>query len=437
MTKEIKVVDYMMGTGKTNYLLTKLASSPSTRFIYIAPLLTEIEERAKGALSGVEIKSPSNDEGLKIDSMLELLRAGSNIACTHALFVNLTQEHFDSIAYWKYTLVIDEVVDFISPFGKYNEDDVNDLFDKGELESDLNNKGVVNMNWNVREHNHYSKLMNMCKAGMIYSSKSPANMLNIQIPPRMIEAAHEVYVLTYMYESSTMKKFMEMHNFVHEKLSIPELNVQQQLKKEQAKKLLNIISIKAVDDMFKRQKNTWFSQTWFFDSANKPKIKLALKKVDNYLANNPDKRKDYFFCTPKHTTSLLDTTKSKDSDGTKAVKYPYLKQRLKPIKDDKLIDDELSQSELDSKYQMWLPVTCRATNNYADRTLCIYMINIYPNWNVQKYLNDYHTPVENDAYALSEMLQFIWRGCIRTGKPMDLYVVSSRMKALLEGWLNS
>ena len=70
------------------------------------------------------------------------------------------------------------------------------------------------------------------------------------------------------------------------------------------------------------------------------------------------------------------------------------------------------------------------------KDLCLYLVNIYPNWNVQKYLNDYHTPVENDAYALSEMLQFIWRGCIRTGKPMDLYVASARMKGLLEAWLN-
>lgn len=440
MTKEIKVVDYMMGTGKSTYILDMLATSPSTRFIYIAPLLTEIEERAKDSLSSVEIRVPSDDEGSKTDSMLELLRDGHNIACTHSLFTNMTQDHFDSISYWKYTLVIDEVVDFISPYGKYGEDDVNDLFDKGELESDENNKGMVSMNWKVRERNHFSKLMNMCKAEMIYSSKSPANMLNIQIPPKMIEAAKEVYVLTYMYEASTMKKFMEMHNFIHTKEIIQELSLKQVVKKQQAKELLNIVSIKAVDEMFKRQKDTWFSQTWYIDATNKTKIKTALKKLDNYLVNNSEKRKEYFFCTPKHTTDLIDSIKPRKDKETgeviSPVKYKYLKTRLKEDKGDRLLVPAPTKSEQDGKYQLWLPITCRATNSYAKRSLCIYLINIYPNWNVQKYLNDYHSPVENDAYALSEMLQFIWRGCIREGKPMDVYIASTRMKRLLENWLN-
>ena len=35
------------------------------------------------------------------------------------------------------------------------------------------------------------------------------------------------------------------------------------------------------------------------------------------------------------------------------------------------------------------------------------------------------------------MIQFLFRGCIRDDKPMELYIPSSRMRNLLIGWLNS
>ena len=45
--------------------------------------------------------------------------------------------------------------------------------------------------------------------------------------------------------------------------------------------------------------------------------------------------------------------------------------------------------------------------------------------------------IDEDAWALSEMIQFLFRGCIRDDKPMELYIPSSRMRNLLIGWLNS
>jgi len=39
-------------------------------------------------------------------------------------------------------------------------------------------------------------------------------------------------------------------------------------------------------------------------------------------------------------------------------------------------------------------------------------------------------------FALSEMLQFIWRSAIRDNQPIHLYVPSERMRKLLMDWLN-
>ncbi|MEG2695893.1 MAG: hypothetical protein RR966_15745, partial [Acinetobacter sp.] len=40
-----------------------------------------------------------------------------------------------------------------------------------------------------------------------------------------------------------------------------------------------------------------------------------------------------------------------------------------------------------------------------------------------------------DIFALSEMVQWVWRSAIREGNPINIYVPSSRMRDLLERWL--
>jgi len=69
--------------------------------------------------------------------------------------------------------------------------------------------------------------------------------------------------------------------------------------------------------------------------------------------------------------------------------------------------------------------------------LCMYAVNIFKNPVEVNYLKDNGIEVDEDTYALSEMIQFIWRGCIRQGKPMKVLILSQRMKRLLEEWLNA
>ena len=51
------------------------------------------------------------------------------------------------------------------------------------------------------------------------------------------------------------------------------------------------------------------------------------------------------------------------------------------------------------------------------------------------YFADQGIEVREDKYALSEMIQWIWRSAIRDGKEIWIYVPSKRMRELLEGWL--
>ena len=79
---------------------------------------------------------------------------------------------------------------------------------------------------------------------------------------------------------------------------------------------------------------------------------------------------------------------------------------------------------------------CRATNNYRDRDTVAYLINRYNSPVIINFFKDRGAEIDEDAFALSEMLQFIWRTAIRDGKPINVYIPSKRMRNLLKAWLN-
>ena len=44
--------------------------------------------------------------------------------------------------------------------------------------------------------------------------------------------------------------------------------------------------------------------------------------------------------------------------------------------------------------------------------------------------------IDENKYALSEMIQWIWRSAIRNGEDIYIYIPSRRMRDLLLEWLN-
>ena len=84
----------------------------------------------------------------------------------------------------------------------------------------------------------------------------------------------------------------------------------------------------------------------------------------------------------------------------------------------------------------FLVMTARATNNYADRTVCAYMVNRFENPVLYNYFTRKGLSVSNELFALSELIQWLFRSAIRRNKPIKLYIPSKRMRSLLTSWLN-
>ena len=75
-------------------------------------------------------------------------------------------------------------------------------------------------------------------------------------------------------------------------------------------------------------------------------------------------------------------------------------------------------------------------DDYKDKTNCAYLINRYYNPMINRFFTDKGVKIEEDIWALSELIQWLFRSAIREEKEVNLYMPSSRMRSLLKDWLN-
>ena len=78
----------------------------------------------------------------------------------------------------------------------------------------------------------------------------------------------------------------------------------------------------------------------------------------------------------------------------------------------------------------------RATNEYMNCTAVAYLVNKYFNPYIKRFFTSHNIEVYEDQYAVSEMVQFIWRSAIRQGRSINVYIPSKRMRNLLKKWIN-
>ena len=85
----------------------------------------------------------------------------------------------------------------------------------------------------------------------------------------------------------------------------------------------------------------------------------------------------------------------------------------------------------------FLPFNTKATNKYKEKTVLSYCVNIFMNVGQKLYYQSRGIEVDEDAYALSIMVQWVWRSAIRDGEEVYIYIPSRRMRELLQNWIKS
>ena len=130
------------------------------------------------------------------------------------------------------------------------------------------------------------------------------------------------------------------------------------------------------------------------------------------------------------TDSVMWTTTKQHNIYKKLEKTKGFKYIRQLTAEERRLPDEKKR-----KQQCFVSCTARATNDYSERTTLIYLLNRYLPPEIEKYFSRRGSPIDEECFAISELLQWIWRSAIRNEQKINLYIPSYRMRRLLFRWL--
>lgn len=424
---QVEILDALCGTGKTHAIIAWMHRNPTQRYLYVSPLLSEIEERIVPECEQLGFKKPEQTKDkTKGEHLLELLSEGHNIAFTHSLYSRLTKEHLDTIEQQGYVLIIDEEVTLIEPltdsYGSeygYTNNDLKYLYNDGKISVDSEDYGRVVWNWDdYGEKAKYSRLKAMCDLEMIYCADSKIDKktgdrideihsLVVQLPLRLLYSCRRVILISYLFKGSIMDTFLSLKDVPVVPLDTNKegivLRYSNDEIKDQIRPLINFIETPSTRKIG-RKRLTYRWYTFDMTEQDAKAIAAAIRSVGNAVGAT---HKDMMWTVPQDRAR-----------GNKKNKV-YIKPRGYSAKD------------------CYVFCSARATNSYDKKNTLVHALYRHPNLTLEQYLQHYGAKIDKDVFALSELIQWVWRSQIRNKKPINLCILSTRMRILFEDWLNS
>ena len=415
-----KVYDAMMGSGKTTQIIENIRTAEANQnFLYITPLLDEChrvsgttydeDDNLKRPIITTEdetsihysydedaplidrrFKHPSYKGGNKAESLQYLIKNKENVVSTHQLFMNLTPSMLEDAK--DYVLIIDETIQVYDVYAEYTATELEALFRLGWIKIDENDNVTLRFqrenfgdNGGDPTGTKYENLATMCDLGQLLYVDQKLIVWELSIDT--LRAFKEVWIATYMFEGSQMSAYLKSYGVNYELIRFGS-------KPSQIKHLVNISDDAFINEIGTKKTALSSSQ---FRTNKKALCEQLSKNLDNFFRNKAKAKKgDRLWTSFKEGSTSIAGTRYKDE---------------------------------------WLAFNTKATNEYRDRSNLAYLLNLFPNPMVVKASAMKGFPVKEDIFALSEMVQWVWRSAIREGNPINIYVPSSRMRDLLERWL--
>lgn len=426
---QVRVIDAIMGSGKTTAAINMINGLDETRrVVYISRYLSEAD-RIKAACPDKHFKAPGVVRGSKANGLRDLVEAGENIACSHQLFTWLDQDTASIMRDMNYVVIIDEVIEVFSPFVLYQEDvdlmDSKNLLIKEKM-PDTEDIWIYRRNPDVtytgmvlsRTLKKIEKRPLIVAGDGKVSSHGKDTVQSCQwiLPPYLFDVSDDIYVLTYLFDGSPLHAYFHIYQIGIERWCIVERDGTLQLSPcgdgvvpyvpeyvRHLKDRIHVVMDKKRNDVGKRENA--LSASWYWRAAH--------RKDDDRL-NNLRINIRWFFRNMPETKDLPASKRmwAAFPDGIDFISDGGYKKAL-------------------------VPFNCMSTNDYRDRVALAYCVNVYAKPSIVKCIEECGVSHNEDSFALSYMVQWIWRSAIREGHDIWIYIPSKRMREILLRWIDS
>lgn len=423
MANKVEILDSIMGSNKTNRVLDWIDSNPNERYLYISPLLSEVDNTSRLAtnLKHVSFEFPTTDDSdTKSDDLLAKLEIGANISCTHSLYLGMSEKHLDLIEKYGYTVIIDEEVGVIDAFKKYSTDDLAYLSANGDIEISEEDGMISWVGAELGKKAKYKQFYNLCKAKAVYATRRSDTMLVTQMPVELFTRAKRVIIMTYMFKGNVLDNFLKLKKVE----VIPFTDVSPTIIDKQS--IRDLIDLKPLD----RKLLKLGMSVYAYGKMGKKGFDLISNYIRSTGLSVGAKAKDTMYTCPK------DISPVEMKSGKRVAPRGFLTYKTDMVDEDgNILLDTKGKPKTQDNF-CWLHSGCRATNKYSYKWYLAHCYDRHPNLSVETYLYEYGSPIDKNVFALSEMLQWIWRSRIRNGEPIVLAIPNMRMHNLFLDWLN-
>ena len=400
----VNVCDAIMGNGKSQSAITYMNEHKDQRFIYITPYLEEAARIKNGCpqLDFVEPTDKLKQFGFtKIMHTAALIKDGKNIATTHQSFKNYTPAMLDDVKRWGYTLIIDESVEILES-ADISAADIQILISGGYLREDGE---VIRATGKPYDGELFKDVLNLISIRDIVRVQGNGYLYYWLLPPRLITAFKDVFVLTYLFESQSIHHFLEIYQIPYRYIGIEKINTGTGFRfsdnprcyipgyVKELRNMIHILDRKSLNEI--GESRYALSMNWYQNGKNVDRLK---KNVTNCIRN-----------------VWKDVPAEKKMWGVFKGDFQKLKGK--------------------GYTKAYVVFNARATNEFRGKDHLIYLANIFMNPNDAQFYREHGVEVDDEMYALSIMVQWIWRSAIRDGKPVYIYIPSKRMRTILRNWI--
>lgn len=391
---DILIVDARMGRGKSSAAIEYVnRNREKFRFLYVTPYLSEVER----IRSHCNFQVTDSDEGTKLSQLKELLEKGESVAITHALFLRMSRDVLELVDEGEYHLIIDESLPVIQsiPITKADRDLlINQMVDVGA-------DGLIS--WRDEYYRGvFDKYKELASTNFLYYC---GGILYEVMRPSRLSSFKKVTLMTYLFDGQIQKAYLDYFDFTYQMVGVLQTEVgfvfSDKPDNPPPLDLLHLITI--VDTLKMNQlgvTKTALSKSWFRnrkkDHQDISLLKKSLQTFFNQYANRKAKSRIWTTFKENHRWLLGDNNRYATS---------------------------------------FVPLNTRATNAFKEADAVAYLVNRFPDPNLVRFFATKGVEIDQDLFALSEMVQFIWRSAIRDNKPITLYIPSKRMRSLLLAWM--